>query len=50
MVTMGRTAPVSSWPGSTHGRRGKLHGVLEEGLGEWGITGSGRKTELRVVA
>jgi hypothetical protein len=33
VVTAGRTAPASSWPGSTRGRRGKLHGVLEERLG-----------------
>jgi hypothetical protein len=43
VVTAGRTAPASSWPGSTHGRCGKLHGVLEEGLGGWDITGSWQK-------
>jgi hypothetical protein len=32
-VTAERTAPTSSWPGSTRGQHGKLHGVLEEGLG-----------------
>jgi hypothetical protein len=33
VVTAGRTAPASCWPGSTHRGRGKLHGVLEKGLG-----------------
>jgi hypothetical protein len=33
VLTAGRTAPTSSWPGSTRGRREKLHCVLEEGLG-----------------
>jgi hypothetical protein len=50
VVTAGRTAPASSWLGSTHGRRGKLHGVLEQGLEGWDITGSGRKKELGEVA
>jgi hypothetical protein len=33
VVTAGRTAPACSSPGSMHGKRGKLHSVLEEGLG-----------------
>jgi hypothetical protein len=33
VVTAGRTAPASCWPGSTHRWRGKLQGVLEKGLG-----------------
>jgi hypothetical protein len=33
VVSAGRTAPASCWPGSTHRWRGKLHGVLEKGLG-----------------
>jgi hypothetical protein len=50
VVTAGRTAPASSWPGSTHGRRGKLHGVLEEGLGGWDIPESWQKKGPGVVA
>jgi hypothetical protein len=33
VVTAGRTAPACSSPGSMQGQRGKLHSVLEEGLG-----------------
>jgi hypothetical protein len=36
----GEDCSASSWPGSTHGRCGKLHGVIEEGLGGWDITRS----------
>jgi hypothetical protein len=50
VVSAGRTAPASSWPGSTHGRRGKLHGVLEEGLGGWDIPGSWQKKGPEAVA
>jgi hypothetical protein len=50
VVTAGRTAPASSWPGSTHGRRGKLHGVLEEGLGGWDIPRSWQKKGPGAVA
>jgi hypothetical protein len=46
VVTAGRTAPASSGPGSTHRQCGKLHGVLEEGLGGWDVAWSGRKKEL----
>jgi hypothetical protein len=47
---MGSTPPASSWPGSTHGRRGKLHGALEEGRGGWDNTRSGRKKEPGAAA
>jgi hypothetical protein len=50
VVTAGRTATASSWPGSTHGPRGKLQGVLEEGLGGWDIPGSWQKKGPGAVA
>jgi hypothetical protein len=46
----GEDCSASSWPGSTHGRCGKLHGVIEKGLGGWDITGSWRKKGPGAVA